>query len=111
MTCEKPKLEGDSAECPLCKETQSTFAEYRQHIGYHYQNLALFKLPQLPSSDETKYGGQQKGAAKENFTSGPSSFGRKLTGEGFRKLPLPKRDSLVKYQKEPRELEEELTDA
>ncbi|KAM0487942.1 hypothetical protein ACHAP7_001760 [Fusarium lateritium] len=62
-TCEKPKPEGDSAECPLCKETQSNFVEYRQHIGCHYRYLALFKLPQLPSPDETKYDGQNKEVA------------------------------------------------
>ncbi|KIL84909.1 hypothetical protein FAVG1_11779 [Fusarium avenaceum] len=67
--CEEPKPEDDSAECPLCKETQSTFVEYRQHIGYHYQDLALFKLPQLSVSDETKYGGQEEEAAEENYAS------------------------------------------
>ncbi|EWG41493.1 hypothetical protein FVEG_03599 [Fusarium verticillioides 7600] len=52
--CERPKLENESADCPLCGERQSSFKQYQRHVGRHQEDLALFALPHLPGGFDEK---------------------------------------------------------
>ncbi|KLO86236.1 uncharacterized protein FFNC_04587 [Fusarium fujikuroi] len=52
--CERPKLENESADCPLCGEKQSSFKQFQRHVGRHQEDLALFALPHLPGGEDDK---------------------------------------------------------
>ncbi|KAG5812804.1 hypothetical protein H9Q74_004141 [Fusarium xylarioides] len=52
--CERPRSENEPADCPLCGERQSSFRQYKRHVGRHQEDLALFALPHLPRKDDEK---------------------------------------------------------
>lgn len=40
-------------ECPLCRETLDSIKEYRQHVGKHLVDLALFALPKTGDREDS----------------------------------------------------------
>ncbi|QLI66551.1 uncharacterized protein G6M90_00g045540 [Metarhizium brunneum] len=40
-------------ECPLCRETLDSMKEYRQHVGKHLVDLALFALPKTGDREDS----------------------------------------------------------
>ncbi|KAF4964632.1 hypothetical protein FSARC_7474 [Fusarium sarcochroum] len=50
--CERPKPANETAECPLCQETQSTLKQYQRHVGRHQEDLALFALPRFSDRED-----------------------------------------------------------
>ncbi|RBA19098.1 hypothetical protein FPRO05_10027 [Fusarium proliferatum] len=58
--CERPRPESEPTGCPLCDERQSSFKQYKRHVGRHQEDLALFALPKPENQEEEKRGEEEE---------------------------------------------------
>ncbi|KAF5590632.1 zinc finger transcription factor ace1 [Fusarium pseudoanthophilum] len=64
--CERPRSESEPTGCPLCNERQSSFKQYKRHVGRHQEDLALFALPKLEDEEEGKRGEEEDEAESDD---------------------------------------------